>query len=566
MSSHCSNCCALHWLDERVRGPSDKPEFGRCCNHGKVNLPSLPDPPQELHALLTDTSPRSRAFRSHIRQYNCALAFASFTANEEDVNTNRRGPWIWKSGYTLYHSVGSFLPAQDRQPSYTQLYFYDAHDALDYRMQRNSNLDEDIMTTIQSCLRRVNPFAHVFLNAKEIIQQEDVSDLTIRLLADPKMDLRRYNVPTVDEIAVVVCQKDDSAAEPRDVILRTRSNNIQRISDLHAAYAPLHYVLLFPFGTPGWCLTLHSNSGQQCHVTQAMYYAFRLHTHENEIPSIHLGGRLFQQYICDVWVSTDLSRLRWVEENQRHLRACLYSGLEDVVSSNDDNVDLHDLGHRVILPSSYTGGPRYMNLRFQDAMALARHFHGFDIFLTMTCNPNWPEIINELLPGQSTSDRPDLVVRVFHLYKEKLLEELTEKSIIGVVQAHVHCIEFQKRGLPHMHLLLNLERLYRPLRPVDVDLLIRATWPDPNTEPRLFEIVKRCMIHGPCGSMDRNASCMKDGKCSKQYPKTFQDETLMTTDGYPIYARPDDGRKYEVRGCMLDNRWIVPYNPYIVAR
>jgi hypothetical protein len=97
-----------------------------------------------------------------------------------------------------------------------------------------------------------------------------------------------------------------------------------------------------------------------------------------------------------------------------------------------------NLGRQVILPSSYIGGPRYMNLRFQDAMALARHYHGFDLFVTMTCNPTWPEIANELLAGQTTADRPDLVVRVFQLYKTKLLEELAQSSILGVIQAHVH--------------------------------------------------------------------------------------------------------------------------------
>ena len=47
----------------------------------------------------------------------------------------------------------------------------------------------------------------------------------------------------------------------------------------------------------------------------------------------------------------------------------------------------------------------------QDALAINRHFRGADFFLTMTANPNWPEIKEALLPGQSPSDRPDLVDR-----------------------------------------------------------------------------------------------------------------------------------------------------------
>jgi hypothetical protein len=46
-------------------------------------------------------------------------------------------------------------------------------------------------------------------------------------------------------------------------------------------------------------------------------------------------------------------------------------------------------------------------------MALVRKYGKPDIFLTMTCNPNWDEIKRELYPGQTPQNRPDLVVRVF---------------------------------------------------------------------------------------------------------------------------------------------------------
>lgn len=83
---------------------------------------------------------------------------------------------------------------------------------------------------------------------------------------------------------------------------------------------------------------------------------------------------------------------------------------------------------------------------------------------------------------------------------------------------------------------------------------------------RDFEIVKRRMIHGPCGMFNPRAPCMKQGKCSKGYPKPFQPETVLTSEGYPIYARPDDGRAFDVGGFLADNRWVVPYNPNILAR
>jgi hypothetical protein len=76
----------------------------------------------------------------------------------------------------------------------------------------------------------------------------------------------------------------------------------------------------------------------------------------------------------------------------------------------------------------------------------------------------------------------------------------------------------------------------------------------------LFETVKKCMVHR-CG--DR---CLENGKCTKHFPKAFQPHTSIDGEGYPLYCRPDDGREYEVNGVMVDNRWIVPYNPYLSAK
>jgi hypothetical protein len=140
-----------------------------------------------------------------------------------------------------------------------------------------------------------------------------------------------------------------------------------------------------------------------------------------------------------------------------------------------------------------------MNQRFQDAVALARHYHGFDLFITFTSNPSWPALTEELLPGQVPADRPDLVVWVFNMYKTALLEDITNRHIFGNVHAHVHSIEFQKQGLPHMHLLLSLFPRHWPSTASDVNAIIRACWLDPVQQPVLFEIVKHCMVHGPCG-------------------------------------------------------------------
>ena len=111
---------------------------------------------------------------------------------------------------------------------------------------------------------------------------------------------------------------------------------------------------------------------------------------------------------------------------------------------------------RKILSSSFVGSPRWFNSQFQDGMAICREYHKPDFFITMTCNPNWPEIKEQLKPGQTAQDRPDLVARDFKQKFDQLMYDLTVGKALGKEVAHMHVIEFQKRSLPHTHILIIL--------------------------------------------------------------------------------------------------------------
>jgi hypothetical protein len=108
-----------------------------------------------------------------------------------------------------------------------------------------------------------------------------------------------------------------------------------------------------------------------------------------------------------------------------------------------------------------------MRQLFQDTMAITRVFGNATFFITVTANPAWSEVVNALLHGQTASDRPDLIVRVF---REKLCGALKIFKIsFGNLRAHVYIIEFQKRGLPHTHMLLWIDPQDAPRTPEDMD-------------------------------------------------------------------------------------------------
>ena len=120
-----------------------------------------------------------------------------------------------------------------------------------------------------------------------------------------------------------------------------------------------------------------------------------------------------------------------------------------------------------------------------------------DLFITLTCHPNWREIRDNLLPGQQDSGRPDICARVFHLKKEYLISLITEKQYFGEVSAHVHVVELQKRGLPHAHILVTLKNGYKLSTENDIDKYISAEIPDSEKDPILYNTVVNSMIHGP---------------------------------------------------------------------
>jgi hypothetical protein len=137
--------------------------------------------------------------------------------------------------------------------------------------------------------------------------------------------------------------------------------------------------------------------GTQQRVTMATFYAQRLHF-TREPSALHYGGCLFQQYIVDVVAKMEQNTLKYLWLNQGGLRAELYQGLQDMLE-RDAGLNAAQVGRRIMLPASFPGSPRFMMQAYQDAMAIVRALGIPDVFLTFTCNPNWPEIQLELHEG-----------------------------------------------------------------------------------------------------------------------------------------------------------------------
>ena len=173
-------------------------------------------------------------------------------------------------------------------------------------------------------------------------------------------------------------------------------------------YDPLQYVLLFPFASLGYGIKLWKG---RKYLTMKKFYRYHLMVRPNSFNILHRSGRLFQQYIVDMWAKIQQDDLEYLYRRQEDLHAVKYRTASNRFLKGRN---LDDSGYKV-LPSSSYGSPRWLQQHCQDSLAIVRRFGQVDLFITFTANPQWQEIQDELLIHNDVIDRADIVCRVFKL-------------------------------------------------------------------------------------------------------------------------------------------------------
>nr|XP_029143980.1 uncharacterized protein LOC114924245 [Arachis hypogaea] len=178
-----------------------------------------------------------------------------------------------------------------------------------------------------------------------------------------------------------------------------------------------------------------------------------------------------------------------------------------------------------------------------DAMILKHHQLVLES-MSYPCNPNWPEFQRYTNRDQvSIADRPDIACRVFHAKMKCLLNDLKNGVFLVLLMQTffyylgMYTIEFQKRGLPYLHILLWLDGRNRLQNIEIVDELIYAELPNPMKFPHLYSVVSKYMIHGPYGRM-----------------------VILFTSVEKISVT------VKSHGVDLDNRFVVPYNLLLLMK
>lgn len=562
MDRMCQYCNALKFHNETN---------GMCCASGKVVLPALNPPPEPLKSLISGVSTQSKLFLSKIRKFNSCFQMTSFGAT---VRENTGFESTFKIQGQVYHRIGSMLPMPNADPKFLQIFFMgEEEEQVGIRCHYNhiaAANEREIVALLQTFLHENNLLVRLFKEVSPRLANDNYMVVIRPEKAPADQHSRRFNTPTINDVAIVMVGEQ---FEQRDIRIMRRDNTVQTIQDSHRSYDALQYPIIFWEGEDGYQVNI-----KQCdpttrqetnkNVSAMNYYAYRLMMRHNEDNHILKCRQLFHQYVVDMYAKIESERLRYIRFNQAKLRAEEYIHLRDAINNNiDSNLDINNIGQAYILPSSYTGSPRHMHEYIQDAMTFVRAYGRPELFITFTCNPKWEEIKKLLLPGQSALHRHDITARIFRQKFKSLIDFIVKHHVFGETRCWMYSVEWQKRGLPHAHILI---WLVEKIRPEQIDNIISAEIPDHNTDPELFEIVKSNMIHGPCGDLNPSSPCMDNGKCTKRFPKDLLSDTITGVDGYPLYRRrsqENGGNTFmlERTDCEIeiDNRWVVPYSPLL---
>ncbi|KAH7851020.1 hypothetical protein Vadar_006182 [Vaccinium darrowii] len=205
-------------------------------------------------------------------------------------------------------------------------------------MSETSGLRRHIVEKLKHLLDAHNPFVQ---NFRQMAQSPDIQNYELIIKEQP-VDRRQYDLPTASQVAAIIVGGDEAALiKGRDIAIQPFGGNLRYIQDIVGFYDPMQYPFLLPYGTYGWDVNSHNDSGTK--LTCRDFYAYRLQIRPNDQSLLLRGGRLLQQYVVDNYVKIESQKLRWMRSHQNQIRSDLYDGLQDSVHMGIINAGVRDL-------------------------------------------------------------------------------------------------------------------------------------------------------------------------------------------------------------------------------
>ena len=198
--------------------------------------------------------------------------------------------------------------------------------------------------------------------------------------------------------ALIVCEQYGAL----DIVLRRRgqldANGLEKIHFIrmrNRMYDPLCYPLLFPYGSDGWHskLAYEDSKGKQKRFTALKFYSRLLFQRDCHFNVLLYSGRLFQQYLCEMFAKVECEQLSFLRQNQKKLRFRDYTHLCELLADashamnevqtwtkKERSAKVRDVGKLLVLPSTHIGSERFMRQKMHGIIAISNSTGHPDIF------------------------------------------------------------------------------------------------------------------------------------------------------------------------------------------
>ena len=567
----CPKCSALMFMDEcnnvnDVIKKGKSHEFTLCCSNGAVNVPQSPRIAQEFKDTVLNHA------GNHLPMLNANVAFAGVNSYKAECPGKQYG---FKILGPYDRIICTNLMAS---PTFAGIYIYDADEQIRMRNALQSKLPADdlislpILTFVTKYLMDNNPYA-VTLRLAAAEPHRPVT------LLSSVMYHMRSPLSQGGEVAAlfpmdgisrshfaVTTLKGNRIQDGNPIVLNINEPSIQsktqRIDYDHASYDALRFPILFPTGVYGWNRSFQA-VGRDRRVSMREYYCYMLQDRPYENNLLLQGNRLLQEYIVDAAAKIEDSEMKFQALHQKELRSDTYDSIKRAQQDGYTGTLGHLFSKPQVMSKSMRNSPAQKAAKYKDFVAAFRYHAGVDAFVTITANPNWPEVLSALKPGFSPEDRQDIINRVFKIKLNKAIKAIHD-GMLGDQRCVAYVIEFQKRGLPHAHIAIAFKDEWKIKSGKEVDLMVSAEIPDPKKHPKLNKIVLQNNIHVCNSNANDPTSCIENGICKKGFPFDLRNDTILVDSSYPLYRRRNNHPStIEKKGRLINvtDARVVPYNP-----
>ena len=354
----CPHCGALLYSKELSRSATHG-KFHKCCRNGDIQLPELPEVPEELKCIF-----RQPTYRAMSRKLNHALSFACWICHEDE---SLRGRYSAISSIRVqgcaYMTIGTIKTMDPSvKENFIQVFFNSVNEEeAIQKTARNANIDlndknREWLTTLHRWIRDNNPIYSAYQQTNDYVGDANKVNLifTKHVPVTVEGDPRTYSDPNENsgvirldnELGVIIdlTHAECGVKYDHDIIIKKKGEGLSIIRSDHRLKEPLLYPLLFPHGTEGYGYKRYFHQrlskrqdGTTYHkrITANEFLKYRLYRRGTETQDMHLlHGRLTQEWILSSYLLIEQQKLDFIRSHQKELKADKYKEVKAALATN----------------------------------------------------------------------------------------------------------------------------------------------------------------------------------------------------------------------------------------